>query len=84
MGSLQKIKGKGKDAGKTFYRIQPYVNGKRVTIRFGTGQKQAEVSRTAIADLIDCQQAGSDELNAASKSWLQNTADLAMCELLLS
>ena len=83
MASLQKIKGRGKDEGKTFFRIQPYINGKRVTIRFGSGQKKAEASAKAIGDLIDSKKAGSKEFYASTKAWLESAADRAICEQLL-
>jgi len=84
MASLQRYPGKGKDAGKTFYRIQPYLpEGKRVTFRFGSGQKKAETSAKAVGDLIDCRKAGTDELNATTKAWLESAAEKNVCDLLV-
>ena len=84
MSSLQSYPGKGKDAGKTFFRLQPYLpNGKRVTFRFGSGQKKAEASAKAIRDLIDCRKAGTDEFNATTKAWLENNAEQSVCQVLI-
>ena len=96
MASLQSYPGKGKDADKTFYRIQPYViddNGdrKRITIRLGIGRKRAEQACKAISDLIDCRSANGAcgdetdkvEPSAKTKSWVAKVADETICNLLL-
>ena len=83
MASLQSYKGSGKNSGKTLYRTQPYVNGRRVTIRLGSGQKKANTAIKAISDLIDCQNAGTDDLNASTKAWLEAAAERSLCQLLL-
>ena len=71
MARLQKYNGKGKDVGKTFYRLQPYLpDGKRVTIRLGTGQKRAEKAVKAIEDLIESAKENVD-LNASTKAWVE-------------
>ena len=71
MARLQKYIGKGKDDGKTFFRLQPYLpNGKRVTIRLGTGQKRAEKAVKAIEDLIESSKENVD-LNASTKAWVE-------------
>ena len=55
---LRQVTGKGKDTGKTFYRIQPYLpDGRRITLRLGSGQKQAAKAFKAIRDLIDSKKA---------------------------
>ena len=83
MSSLQSYPGKGKDAGKTFYRIQPYLpDGRRVTIRLGSGQKQAAKSFKAIRDLIDSQKASCD-LTPETKGWIENTAKEQLCLTLI-
>ena len=85
MASLQKYQGKGRDSGKTFYRIQPVLpNGRRPTIRLGTGSKKAESARRAIEDLIDAQRAGDEiEASAATKAWVAETADESLCKTLI-
>ena len=84
MASLQKIQGKGKHAGKTFYRTQPVLpNGKRLTIRLGTGSKKAEASVKSISDLIDSINAGV-EPSASTKSWIADTVDASLAGLLLA
>ena len=71
MARLQKYNGKGKDEGKAFYRIQPYLPcGRRVTIRLGTGQKRAEKAVKAIEDLIESSKENVD-LNASTKAWIE-------------
>ena len=71
MARLQKYNGKGKDEGKAFYRIQPYLPcGRRVTIRLGTGQKRAEKAVKAIEDLIESSKENVD-LNASTKAWVE-------------
>ena len=84
MASLQKIQGKGKHAGKTFYRTQPVLpSGKRLTIRLGTGSKKAEASVKSISDLIDSINAGV-EPSASTKSWIADTVDASLAGLLLA
>jgi integrase len=84
MTSLQSYPGKGKDAGKTFFRIQPYLpDGRRVTIRLGTGEKQASRASKAIADLIDSAKADV-EPNAKTKAWIEKTVSLQLCETLIT
>ena len=81
--SLQSYKGKGKSAGKIFYRIQPYLpSGKRATIRLGTGKKQATAARNAIDDLVDSSDANVDP-SAATKLWLESVATEAVCKSLV-
>lgn len=84
MASLQRYSGKGRDAGKTFYRIQPVLpNGRRPTIRLGTGLKRAESACRAIGDLIDVAHVGNCvEASAKTKMWLAETADESICETL--
>ena len=85
MASLQKYQGKGRDNGKTFYRIQPVLpNGRRPTIRLGTGSKKAESARRAIEDLIDSQHAGDEiEPSAMTRAWLAETAEQSLCQTLV-
>ena len=81
--SLQSYKGKGRSANKIYYRIQPYLScGKRVTIRLGTGKKQATVALNAIDDLIDSTVA-SVEPSATTKQWLENVASESVCKSLV-
>ena len=81
MTQLQKYRGKGKDEGKVFFRLQPYLpSGKRVTIRLGTGRKRADRAVKAIGDLIESGKEKVD-LNASTKSWL-STADPKLIESL--
>lgn len=82
MASLQRYSGRGKDASKTFFRLQPYINGKRVTFRLGTGFKKAEKARKAIGDLIDSVQARV-EPSAETKAWLETVADESLSRSLL-
>ncbi|MEC9096142.1 MAG: site-specific integrase, partial [Planctomycetota bacterium] len=83
MASLQKYPGRGKDTGKTFYRIQPYLpNGGRVTIRLGTGRKNAEKAVKAITDLIECKKVDENP-NATTKAWLKR-ADVKILTTLSS
>ena len=82
MASLQSYSGKGKDVGKTFYRIQPYIEGKRVTFRLGSGLKKAEKAVKAIGDLIESR-AAEVEVNTATKAWLENVASESICNSLL-
>ena len=83
MSGLQSYPGKGKDEGKTFYRTQPYLpDGRRVTFRFGSGQKQAERSHKAIRDLIDSAKAEVDP-TPATKSWIEKTATEQLCKTLV-
>ena len=85
MASLQSYPGKGKDAGKTFHRIQPYIDGKRVTFRLGSGTKKAEKASKAITDLIECRCAGEGiDLNTSTKEWLQKHAPESLCKTLIS
>ncbi len=81
MISLQSYRGKGRSASKVFYRIQPYINGKRVTIRLGSGKKQAQKAAAAIADLIDCQ-GGEIKLSSETKKWLATVASESLCSSL--
>ncbi len=81
--SLQSYNGKGRSANKIYYRIQPYLScGKRVTIRLGTGKKQATVALNAIDDLIDSTVA-SVEPSATTKQWLENVASESVCKSLV-
>ena len=81
--SLQAYSGKGKSANKTYYRIQPYLpSGRRVTIRLGTGKKQATAANKAIDDLIDSSTAGV-EPSASTKQWLEEVAMEPLCKSLL-
>ena len=81
--SLQSYTGNGKSAGKTFYRIQPYLpSGKRTTIRLGTGKKQATAAQNAIDDLVDSLEANVAP-SAATKLWLESVATEAVCKSLL-
>ena len=83
MAKVQRYQGRGKATGKYYYRIQPYLpNGHRVTIRFGTGKKQAERGATAIMDLIDSKKAGV-EPSAVTKQWIETIADEVSCLMLL-
>ena len=83
MASLQKYQGRGKDADKTFFRTQPYLpDGRRVTIRLGSGQKQAEAAFKAISDLIDSVKANV-EPTAATKGWIEHTVKEPLCLTLI-
>ena len=87
MASIQTYKGKGRDYGKTFYRMQPYLpNGKRATFRLGTGIKQARRTAVFIQELIDSRKAD-DDPNPATRAWIngiaRQSADEATCKLLL-
>ena len=83
MASLQSYPGKGKDSGKTFYRIQPYLpDGRRVTIRLGAGQKQAIGASKAIGDLIDSTKADV-EPSVTTKAWIEKTVSSQLCETLI-
>ena len=82
MASLQKKRGKGKDKDKWFYQTQPYVNGKRLTIRFGSGKKKAETALKAISDLLDSKNAGLEEFAPTTRVWLESKADLPICKTL--
>ena len=82
MIDLQANKGRGKAANKTYYRIQPYVDGRRITIRLGTGQKKAEAAAKAISDLIESRHEGID-LNGSTRKWLEDTAEREICEKLV-
>ncbi len=83
MCSLQSYSGKGKDAGKTFYRLQPYLpDGRRVTIRLGSGQKQAARAFKAICDLIDSQKANCEPA-PETKGWIKNTIKESLCSTLI-
>lgn len=80
---LQNYKGSGKRSHQTLYRVQPYLpNGKRTTIRLGTGVKNAQKAAQAIGDLIDSQKAGVDP-NPETKGWLENSASSQICQQLL-
>ena len=83
MASLQSYPGRGKDAGKTYYRIQPYLpDERRVTIRLGSGQKQAAKAFKAIRDLIDSAKA-SCEPTPETKGWIENTIQEELCSKLI-
>ena len=80
---LRQVTGKGKDTGKTFYRIQPYLpDGRRITLRLGSGQKQAAKAFKAIRDLIDSRKA-SCEPSPETKGWIENTVQEQLCLKLL-
>ena len=81
--SLQAYSGKGKSANKTYYRIQPYLPcGKRVTIRLGSGKKQATAANKAIDDVIDSV-AATVEPSANTKQWLEEVATEPVCKTLV-
>ena len=83
MASLQKYQGRGKDANKTFFRTQPYLpDGRRVTIRLGSGQKQAEAAFKAIGDLIDSAKANV-EPTPETKGWVEHTVKEPLCLTLI-
>ena len=61
MAKLQSYAGKGRDANKTFYRIQPTLpNKQRTTFKLGTGIKNAERLAKHIYELIDSAKASED------------------------
>ena len=78
MASLQSYSGKGNASRKVYYRIQPYLNGNRITLRLGTGKKRAIAAAQVIGDLIDSLNAGV-EPSASSKQWLEETASKSIC-----
>ena len=79
---IQRTEGRGKNRGKIYYRIQPYLpDGERVTIRLGTGQRRSEKAAKAIRDLIDCR-SDNIEPSAETRAWLENNATKAIAEKL--
>ena len=84
MASLQSYPGKGRSANKTYYRIQPYLHGSRITIRLGSGKKRAIAAANAIGDIIDSKNAGVGvEPSASSRQWLEETASRSICQNLI-
>ena len=82
MASLQSYEGKGKGKPSVLYRCQPFINGKRVTIRLGAGQKRARKAFNAIADLIESQRANT-EPTAETRAWVKDTVDETLCRKLI-
>ena len=82
MSNLQSYPGKGKSSNKMYYRIQPYLDGRRITIRLGSGKKQAITAAKAINDIIDSLNAKVDP-SPNSKNWLATVASESICQKLL-
>ena len=59
------------------------MDGNRITIRLGSGKKQALTSAKSIGDMIDSRNAGV-EPSAASKQWLEEVANKAICKNLIT
>ena len=69
---LQSYKGKGNNAKKTYYKLQPYLpNGKRISIRLGAlSQKAARETVDHVRHLIEAKKHGVS-VRESTQSWLR-------------